>query len=189
MTQRVGRGLALLFYDGSTRRGSVVSSTLRPHFSHGKDPVPIVQEAGWAPGPVWTGGISRPTGIRSPDRPTLSHLLYQLSNPAHYLVCSCTHINIQYASVQSKISSPYVVCCCVLLRKRVVYFLLPFISVGIRILYEPKEIKIANKSMVNVCGCIFQPTERSVSKYVPPDPAAIHTQNFIFMVLCIVTLY
>jgi hypothetical protein len=21
----------------------------------GKDPVPIVQEAGWAPGPVWTG--------------------------------------------------------------------------------------------------------------------------------------
>ena len=26
----------------------------------GKDPVPIVQEAGWALGPVWTGGKSRP---------------------------------------------------------------------------------------------------------------------------------
>ena len=25
----------------------------------GKDPVPIVQEAGWAPWPVWTGGKSR----------------------------------------------------------------------------------------------------------------------------------
>jgi hypothetical protein len=24
-------------------------------------------EAGWAPGPVWTGGKSSPTGIRSPD--------------------------------------------------------------------------------------------------------------------------
>ena len=23
-------------------------------FTPGKDPVPIVQEAGWAPGPVWT---------------------------------------------------------------------------------------------------------------------------------------
>ena len=23
--------------------------------THGKDLVPIVQEAGWAPGPVWTG--------------------------------------------------------------------------------------------------------------------------------------
>jgi len=31
----------------------------QPHapaaFTPGKDPVPIVQEAGWAPGPVWTG--------------------------------------------------------------------------------------------------------------------------------------
>ena len=26
----------------------------RPLFTPGKDPVPIVQEAGWAPGPVWT---------------------------------------------------------------------------------------------------------------------------------------
>ena len=24
-------------------------------FNPGKDPLPIVQEAGWAPGPVWTG--------------------------------------------------------------------------------------------------------------------------------------
>ena len=38
----------------------------------GKDPVPIVQEAGWAPGSVWTGGKSRPTGIRFPDRPARS---------------------------------------------------------------------------------------------------------------------
>jgi len=27
----------------------------QPLFTPGKDPVPIVQEAGWAPGPVWTG--------------------------------------------------------------------------------------------------------------------------------------
>ena len=27
----------------------MVSSTPRPHFTPGKDPVPIVQEAGWAP--------------------------------------------------------------------------------------------------------------------------------------------
>ena len=26
-----------------------------PALPPGKDPVPIVQEAGWAPGPVWTG--------------------------------------------------------------------------------------------------------------------------------------
>jgi hypothetical protein len=41
-------------------------------FTAGKNPVPIVQEAGWASGPVWTGGKSRPTGIRSPDLPARS---------------------------------------------------------------------------------------------------------------------
>jgi len=48
----------------------VVSSTPRPHFTPGKNPVPIVQEAGWAPGPVWTGGKSRPYRDSIPDRPT-----------------------------------------------------------------------------------------------------------------------
>ena len=65
VAQRVGRGIVLLFHDGGTRRGWVVSSTPRPHFTPRKDPVPIIQEAGWAPGLVWTGGKSRPPRIRS----------------------------------------------------------------------------------------------------------------------------
>jgi hypothetical protein len=52
MAQRAGRGIALLFHDHGTRRGWVVSSTPRPHFTPGKDPVPILQEVGWAPGSV-----------------------------------------------------------------------------------------------------------------------------------------
>jgi len=39
----------------------------------GKDPVPILQEAGWATGPVWTGGKSRPHRDSMPDRPAHSH--------------------------------------------------------------------------------------------------------------------
>ena len=38
-----------------TRGGWGVSVTPWPLFTPGKDPVPIVQEAGWAPGLVWTG--------------------------------------------------------------------------------------------------------------------------------------
>ena len=38
----------------------MVSSTPRPHFTPGKDQVPILQEAGWGPGPVWKVGKSRP---------------------------------------------------------------------------------------------------------------------------------
>jgi hypothetical protein len=50
----------------------------------GKDRIPIVREVGWAPGTVWTGAENlAPTGIRSPDRPARSHLLYWLSYPAN----------------------------------------------------------------------------------------------------------
>jgi hypothetical protein len=56
----------------------------RPFSTPGKDPVPTVQEAGWAPGPVWTGAENlAPTGFRSPDCPARSQSLYRLSYPAH----------------------------------------------------------------------------------------------------------
>jgi len=83
VAQRVGRSIALLFHDRGTRSGWVVSSTPRPHFTPGKDPVPILQEAGWAPGPVWTGGKSRPHRNSIPDRPARSQSLYRLNYTAH----------------------------------------------------------------------------------------------------------
>jgi hypothetical protein len=62
-----------------------VSVTPRPLFIPGKDPVPIVQEAGWAPGPVWTGAENlAATGIRSPDCLASSQSLYRLSYLAHF---------------------------------------------------------------------------------------------------------
>jgi len=64
VAQKVGRDIALLFHDRGTRMGWVVSSTQRPHFTPGKDPVPILQEVGWAPGSVWTGAKNLvPTGF------------------------------------------------------------------------------------------------------------------------------
>jgi hypothetical protein len=61
--------------------------TPRPgHFTPKKDPVPIVQEAAWAPGPVWTCAKNlAPTGIRSLDRPAHSQLLYWLSYSGPFL--------------------------------------------------------------------------------------------------------
>ena len=64
--------------------GKGSTSRPAPSLPRGKDPVPNVQEAGWAPGPVWTGAENlAPTGIRSPDRPARSQSLYRLSYPAH----------------------------------------------------------------------------------------------------------
>ena len=51
-------------------------------FTPEKDPVPIIQEAGWAPGPLWTGAENlAPTGIRSPDSPARSESVYRLRYP------------------------------------------------------------------------------------------------------------
>jgi hypothetical protein len=45
-----------------------------------KDPVPIFQGIGWAPGPVWTCTKNlAPTGIRSSELPARSQSLYRLS--------------------------------------------------------------------------------------------------------------
>jgi len=62
-------GLALLFHD-QRQRGWGFTVTPRPLFTPGKDPVPIVQETGWVPGPVWTGAenLAPPLGF---DRRTV----------------------------------------------------------------------------------------------------------------------
>jgi len=101
VAQRVGRGIALLLHDRGTRRGWVVRVTHRPLFTPGEDPVPILQEGGWAPGPVWTGGKSRPHRNSIPNRPARSQSLYRLSYPTHtytyniniyiYILCVHTH--------------------------------------------------------------------------------------------------
>ena len=84
VAQRVGWGITLLFHDHGTRNGWVVSGMPRLHFTPGKDLVPIVQEAGWATGPVWMDGKSRAHRDSIPDHPARSQLLYQLSYLAHY---------------------------------------------------------------------------------------------------------
>ena len=58
-------------------------TTPRPgRFTPGKCTIPIAQEAGWAPGPVWKGAENlAPIGIRSPDRPARSESLYRLNYP------------------------------------------------------------------------------------------------------------
>ena len=64
-SHRGSRGIALLFHDHGTRRGWGDSVTPLSLFTPGKNPVSIVQEAGWAPGPVWTGAenLAPPPGF------------------------------------------------------------------------------------------------------------------------------
>jgi len=50
-------------------------------FPPGKEPVPILEEAGWAPGPVWTGGKSRSHWDLIPDRPGRSSVAISTELP------------------------------------------------------------------------------------------------------------
>jgi hypothetical protein len=78
-------GIAVLILNLGARRGWVFSTTPRPLYPR-KDPAPIVQEAGWAPGPVWTCVKNlASTGIRSPDRPARSQSLYRLRKVISYV--------------------------------------------------------------------------------------------------------
>jgi len=108
---RGSRGIALPFHDHGTRRGWGVSVTRRPLFIPGKHAVPVVQEAGWSPGLVWTGAENlAPTRIRFPGRPARSQLLCQLRYLAHVLTHIHTKISTQIVSFlieQFKLCLPY----------------------------------------------------------------------------------
>jgi hypothetical protein len=54
-TQTGARDLALPILKLGSKRWWVVSAMTRPSYSLEKDPLPIVQDAGWASGPVWMG--------------------------------------------------------------------------------------------------------------------------------------
>ena len=67
-------------------------------------PVTIVQEAGWAPGPVWKVAENlAPTGVRSPDRPARSESLYRLSyRGPHVLIVSLSYFEEEEIMIRSR---------------------------------------------------------------------------------------
>jgi hypothetical protein len=57
----------------------VIKATARPLHPRERNTVPIVQEGGWDPRPVWTVAENVAlVGIRPPDRPARSESLYRL---------------------------------------------------------------------------------------------------------------
>jgi hypothetical protein len=90
------RGIALHVRDLGARKGGW-SAPSPVRFTPGKDPVPIVQDAVWGPGPFWTCAKNlAPTGIRSPDRPARSQ---SLSRP---LLKSSVNFILKYSRLQNE---------------------------------------------------------------------------------------
>jgi hypothetical protein len=77
-----------------------------PPFPPERDSLPLVQRAGWVPGPVWTGAESfSPTGLRFPERPARSESQYRLQYPGQWracvVFCCCCHCHEMSALSQS----------------------------------------------------------------------------------------
>jgi hypothetical protein len=68
----------------------VFNAVLRSHYPRERDAVPIVREAGWTPGPIWTGTENdAANGIHSLDLPARSETLFRLClyNPDSLFTC------------------------------------------------------------------------------------------------------
>jgi hypothetical protein len=74
---------------------------LRPLYPQERDPVPIVQEVGWAPGSVWMGVENlTPTRIQFLDHPAHSTSLYQLHCPSPEIINVAEYPNAEYEKDQ-----------------------------------------------------------------------------------------
>jgi hypothetical protein len=73
------RGIGLLMFNLSATCAKMFNPTPRPPFPRWRTPVPILQEAVWAPGPVLTGVEKREvlavTWFRTPNLPACSESL------------------------------------------------------------------------------------------------------------------
>jgi hypothetical protein len=100
--------VALPFLDRGIRRGRVVNSTPQPLFTPGKDPVPIVQEAGWAPGPVWTAENLAPPGFDPRTvQPVVSRYTDWATWPTIFSVCQVIYASKLYIHFLSPISKQH----------------------------------------------------------------------------------
>ena len=111
---RLGRGIALFFHDRSTIRAWVVSSTPRPYFTPGKDKVPILQEAGWAPGRYGRVEKLAPPGFDPPTvQPIVSRYTDWATRPTLYewhitnfrsRQCTLLRLNTIFSPLQNELS-------------------------------------------------------------------------------------
>jgi hypothetical protein len=101
--RRLG-GEVLLILNICTRWGWAVSITLRPRFSPGKGPpLPIEQEAGWTPEPVWTQRLEEKSSASVEDRTPVVHSVVR-----HYNSTMCN-----YKSSSRRCSQMHAVFACV----------------------------------------------------------------------------
>ena len=92
--QRRSNVLLYSFFDLDARWGCVVNATPRPLCPREAESLPIVQEAGWATGPVWTGAENLAPqwdSIPRPSKPSDTETPKTECRTSHWVMPSHTH--------------------------------------------------------------------------------------------------
>jgi hypothetical protein len=101
MKAQIGSRVIDTLLNLGTRCGWVVNTTPQLLYPLERYPVPIVQEAGWASGPVWMGRENvNPTGVRTPNIGKMRVITFtRKANPLKY-----THRNVTFVLFILKLS-------------------------------------------------------------------------------------
>jgi len=142
-----------------TRRGLGVSVTPRPLFTPGKDLVPIVQEAGRAPGPVWTGAenLAPPPGFDLRTiQPVASRYTDYATRPTRYKILHCKVTCLACNLPLNLTSLP-------LQTSRVRH---PCYELGLTVLWKNKIVNIQHdvSNLGFVCPCIIIYSNKSTNQ-------------------------
>ena len=117
--QRVSRVIALPVHSLGSKRMYLVNATLWPLYPLERDPVRLVQEAGWGWRPFWTSTENPVDPVfRSPDRLARSDSLYRLLlritiDNLYREITSYTSLLREISflfSIDSKIAIPFTAC-------------------------------------------------------------------------------
>jgi hypothetical protein len=97
---RQSRRIALFFLNLGAKWGWVVNATHQPLYPHETDAVPILQEAGWAPGLVWTDAKILPPPAFNPQTAQLVEIANMCQSKMHCCVlCNDTAVETVDGSV------------------------------------------------------------------------------------------
>jgi hypothetical protein len=99
MKALIGSRVIDLFLNVDTRCGWVVNAMPHLLYPQERQPVPTVQEAGWASGPLWMGRENfTPTGVRTPNIGKMRvNTFIRKTNPLQY-----TYTNTDFCIIQTE---------------------------------------------------------------------------------------
>ena len=171
----------------------------RPLYPEERDPIPIVQKTGWAPGPTWTGVENlASTGIRAPPCPSRSKSLSRPTGFGRLLFIYCNLFMSNYSLFSNVSASQTIYGRCFLQMQRLLQlrWSLPLLTSAQVMVMLYRNKKRHFMSVVRILSLwLYYLYRRLRTGQVPslliscPLPSSCEWFSFLFIVLSITTFF